>query len=112
MGKSFRDFDDFRRLLEAGVILLFLLLSEVLEVGFPEVGDMILQFDHRPIAFCSLLISIKQSHYPIRLDALHIKLHYFCWRLHPRAITPKGMKLLGLLIESLLAEDRNAALYS
>ena len=58
MGKSFRDFDDFRRLLETGVIILFLPLSEVLEVGFPEVGDMILQFYHRPIAFCSLLISI------------------------------------------------------
>jgi len=58
MGKSFRDFDDFRRLLEAGVIIPFLPLSEVLEVGFPEVGDMILQFYHRPIAFCSLLISI------------------------------------------------------
>ena len=112
MSKSFRDFDDFWRLLEAGAIIPFLPLSEVLEVGFPEVGDMILKFYHRSIAFCSLLFSITQTHYPIRLDALHIKLKYLLWCLHSRARTPKGVQLFGLLIESLLAEDRNAALYS
>lgn len=44
MGKTFRYFYDFGRLLKAGFVLP-LLLPEALEVGLPEMGDVVFEFD-------------------------------------------------------------------